>query len=151
MKNHCWLNVITHRKPQDGVSNYTQCICSCLEVSWGSLMYRQLLMSIEWKLKSAVNLLCLAIDWCSRMLSGKEREITSLLIGIPADNNIDVCFVAVTHPVIHPSPSFLILSPSPSQGQRTPSRAWSCVWLAEDVSVYVWCSYCMCYDYACTC
>lgn len=33
------------------------------------------------------------------MLGGKERERTSLLIGIPADNNIDVCLVAVTHPV----------------------------------------------------
>lgn len=100
-------------------------------------------MSIEWKLKSCVNLSCRAIDLSVNILSGRERERhgeRSLFIGIPADSNADACLVAITRPVRQSDaslPCLLGSSSPPLQGQRTPSRARSCVRLAEDVSVHV--------------
>lgn len=47
---------------------------SVIWVSWGSLMYQRLLMSIERKLKTSINLSCLVIDRSINILSGRERE-----------------------------------------------------------------------------
>lgn len=47
---------------------------SVIWVSWGSLMYQRLLMSIERKLKTNINLSCLVIDRSINILSGRERE-----------------------------------------------------------------------------
>lgn len=51
----------------------TSVIQSCVEVSWGSLMYQRLLMSIEWKLKAGINLSSLAIDRSVGILSGRQE------------------------------------------------------------------------------
>ncbi len=100
-------------------------------------------MSIEWKLKTSVNLLCLAIDRSVNILSGRERERDRerrLFIGLPADSNTDACLVAITRPVRQSDaslPCLLSSSSPPLQGQRTSSRARSCVRVAEDVSMHV--------------